>query len=114
MNFDVMWKSFEENSMIMCITSNDRDLILSGEKTVIVQRKIPSKQVIDYSIFKQKHPKVYLYCKESGVFGECYCELSFDNIDCENKYNRKSYIAYGKVDRFSRIMYKENTDKFAK
>ena len=106
-------ESFIENAMLMDVSTLDMKLIVNGTKSVIVQRKIPSRRVVENSIFKQRHPKVYLFNKSQGVFGECLCELTFDNINCEEKSGRKSYNAYGIVDKVYRDEYKENPDKFA-
>ena len=110
---ELLFESFIENAMLMDVSTLDMKLIVNGTKSVIVQRKIPSSRVVENSIFKQRHPKVYLFNKSQGVFGECLCELTFDNINCEEKSGRKSYNAYGIVDKVYRDEYKENPDKFA-
>ena len=103
----LLMESFKENAMLMDIPDLDMDLLIKGKKKIIVQKKLPGREVIDASIFRQKHPRVYLYNQNCGVFGESYCKLSFDNIEYTGEYPRKFYF-YRKIDGYSRKQYKEN------
>ncbi len=109
----LLMESFKENAMLMDIPDLDMDLLIKGKKKIIVQKKLPGREVIDASIFRQKHPRVYLYNQNCGVFGESYCKLSFDNIEYTGEYPRKFYF-YRKIDGYSRKQYKENPVIFEK
>lgn len=49
-----------------------------------------------------------MYNKDIGVFGECYCKLSFDNKSQNDNSTCKGYIPYGIVDKYSRDTYRKN------
>ena len=94
----------DKTTMIMDVPTEHVKLIIDKQKTVIVQKKIPNIDVQSSSIYRKEHPKVYLYNKYYGVFGECYCELSFDNIDNINK----NFFKY--VSNYTRNMYKNDPE----
>ena len=76
---DLIFESLRENTMLINISNNDMELIVNGKKSVIVQLKIPSNYVTREFISKNKLIKIYLFNKNKGVFGECLCNLSFNN-----------------------------------
>ena len=83
---DLTMEAMCEDTMLMDISTKDMNLIINGEKTVLIQRKLPNEAMIRKFITKNKQIKVYLYNKEKAVFGECFCLLSFNNdLDKEQR-----------------------------
>ena len=113
-------ESFKENSMLMNIPTEDMNLIISGEKTVIVQTKVPSESVTQTVILYNRQVKVYLYNKVKGVFGECSCCLSFNNDMnkkqiwafpyCVGNITKKSHYYIENADKYLDMIRRENRD----
>lgn len=118
-SIELIQESLRENSMLMDISADDMNLIVNGKKTVIVHTKIPSCEFTSDTISKNKKIKVYLHNKSKGVWGECYCNLSFNN-DMSKKQplefpyiinvSKKSYFYTENADKYLEAIRKQNKD----
>ncbi len=67
---------FMHPCIMLTVSKQDGDLIVNGEKTVIVQRKCPEQYMITLSQKGNHRLLVYLFNKEYGVFAECHCKIT--------------------------------------